>query len=620
MIDPLSALGLASNIFQLLEQGIKAAVACNELYKRGSVDANNEIDRYAQSISIANKELETVLNKQEGPRANRARRLQNIANEAYATAEDLKKVLNNLKLSKSQWKGAFKTSLKSILKKGTIDRIRAKLEQQDQALRSALLKDQYIKAFEDEGVRQSRFEALSEGQKDIIVQVLRHLSLASDASLAATRTSEAAITFRLNQQDIRLDKGEAAIMNRFDSQDALMETHHAKTIDLHDHVRESVRRQILDALAFSEMNERRNMIEKRVRDFGDTYTWIFKCADCVHHSPHDACMQPDFVKWLYSGTEIFWISGKPGSGKSQLMEFIFLSLNSNDSASEPLEAWASTKRIHVLDFWFFKPATSVLLRTIQGFWRSLCFQILDKDKSLVEKVVQNGVNVAPESLKSSLQPSGTSARSWTDRELSSWFTYLLSVTEHSYLLLLDGLDENTDDHEGLLETVHHLARNSKNIKICCSSRPEPLFVRSLRNCPMLRLQDLNFADIRSYCSKRLDKTRAAVHASNIAKRAEGVFLWAYLVAEDLRRGSLQGDSDKDLEQRLSETPTEMNELFEFMLKRQDRFYLKYPKPYLLLLDAAVQISAYPSLFQLLLASKDLGVISSQVTNGPETEF
>lgn len=142
MIDPLSALGLASNIFQLLEQGIKAAVACNELYKRGSVDANNEIDRYAQSISIANKELETVLNKQEGPRANRARRLQNIANEAYATAEDLKKVLNNLKLSKSQWKGAFKTSLKSILKKGTIDRIRAKLEQQDQALRSALLKDQ----------------------------------------------------------------------------------------------------------------------------------------------------------------------------------------------------------------------------------------------------------------------------------------------------------------------------------------------------------------------------------------------------------------------------------------------------------------------------------------------
>ncbi|KIW42143.1 hypothetical protein, variant [Exophiala oligosperma] len=419
---------------------------------------------------------------------------------------------------------------------------------------------------------------------------------------------------------MQLGKSEATIMNRFDAQDALMETHHAKTTDLHDHVRESAWRKLLDALAYSEMNERRNMIEKRVRDFGETYTWIFKCPACVHHSPHDACMPSNFVQWLYGSTKIFWISGKPGSGKSQLMDFIYLSLNSNGPTFVPLEEWERPKPVHVLDFWFFKPATSVLLKTNQGFWRSLCFQILDKDKGLVQKVDHTGTNMAPESLKSSLRSSGTTFRSWTDRELSSWLTYLLSVSEHNYLLLLDGLDENTDDHEGLLETIHCLARNSGNIKICCSSRPEPLFVQSLGHCPMLRLQDLNFADIESYCSKRLDNTRAAAHASDIAMRAEGVFLWAYLVAEDLRRGSLQGDSDKDLGQRLSDTPTEMNDLFEFMLKRQDRFYLKHPKPYLPLLDAAVQISAYPSLLQLLLASRELDVISSQVINGPDTEL
>ncbi|KAJ9634793.1 hypothetical protein H2204_006026 [Knufia peltigerae] len=409
-------------------------------------------------------------------------------------------------------------------------------------------------------------------------------------------------------------------MNRFDAQDALIAAHHTKTISLHNHKRESVRRQLLEALAFPEMNERRNMVEKRLRDFGDTCRWLFSCPDCVHQCPHDSCIQSDFVQWLYNGTEIFWISGKPGSGKSQLMDFIRQSFHSNGPSFAPLAAWANGKHVHVLDFWFFKPATSVLLKTLQGFWRSLCFQILDQDKSLVEKVVHGGSNEAPESLRSSLQLSGTNVRSWTDRELSSWFLYLLSATEHKFLLLLDGLDENADDHEGLLETIHHLVRSSRNIKICCSSRPEPLIARSLEHCPMLRLQDLNFADIETYCSRRLDDTRAAVHAYDIAKRAEGVFLWAYLVAEDLRRGSMLGDGDKDLEQRLNETPTEMNDLFEFMLKRQDRYYVKHPKPYLLLLNAAVQADSSPTLLQLLLASRDLESIKSQITNGPDANF
>ncbi|KIW20683.1 hypothetical protein PV08_01260 [Exophiala spinifera] len=611
MIEPVTALGLVCNIFQLIEQGIEAAVACKAIYERGSLDTNNEVERYAQSISVANKDLQTILKAQEGTRAIRARRLQSIANEAFSTAEDLKKILNNLKLSKSQWKGAFKTSLKSLVNKGTIDRLRAKLEQQDAALRSALLKEQYIKALEDDRVRQKRFETLSEGHKDIIARVLQRLSQASDASLAATRASEAAITSHLNQQNVRLDKSEATIMGRFNAQEALMESQRTKTIALHDEVRESSRSHLLDSLAFAEMSERRNMIEKRVRDFGETFVWVLRGPDRIKHSPDDVCPQSDFVKWLSSGSEIFWISGKPGSGKSQLMDFIYQNLKPGNSCFTSLEAWAAPNRVHVLDFWFFKPATSVLLKTMQGFWRSLCFQILSKDKSLIQKAIHDGKIADRGSL---------TFRPWTDKELASWFTYLLSATEHHYLLLLDGLDESADDHEDLIRTIESLVRESKNIKICCSSRPEFLFAQSFERYPMLRLQDLNFADIESYCSRRLDKTRAAVHASNIARRAEGVFLWAYLVAEDLRRGSLQGDSDKDLEQRLSESPTEMNELFEFILKRQDRFYLKYPKPYLLLLDAAVHIGAYPSLLQLLLAARDLDVISAQVANGPDSEF
>jgi hypothetical protein len=49
--------------------------------------------------------------------------------------------LNQLKVSKNQIGAAFKTSLKTVIKKGTIDRLREKLERQDAALRSGILNE-----------------------------------------------------------------------------------------------------------------------------------------------------------------------------------------------------------------------------------------------------------------------------------------------------------------------------------------------------------------------------------------------------------------------------------------------------------------------------------------------
>ncbi|EXJ54039.1 hypothetical protein A1O7_09376 [Cladophialophora yegresii CBS 114405] len=84
--------------------------------------------------------------------------------------------------------------------------------------------------------------------------------------------------------------------------------------------------------------------------------------------------------------------------------------------------------------------------------------------------------------------------------------------------------------------------------------------------------------------------------------ADGVFLWAALVAGDLKIAADQGDSEEDLESRLEECPAEMNDLFTFLLEKQDTFYAKHPKPYLALIYASTKAGQEVSSLDLLLAS------------------
>jgi hypothetical protein len=125
------------------------------------------------------------------------------------------------------------------------------------------------------------------------------------------------------------------------------------------------------------------------------------------------------------------------------------------------------------------------------------------------------------------------------------------------------------------------------------------------------LQDFNFGDIETHCRTRLNGTRAVLYARTIASRAEGVFLWAYMVTEDLRTAVNQGDTEEDLELRLEECPGGMNELFTFLLERQDKFYAKYPKPYLHLLDVATKKDKYVTVLELFIASEDQEKVTSR---------
>lgn len=72
---------------------------------------------------------------------------------------------------------------------------------------------------------------------------------------------------------------------------------------------------ILQSLYFDTMESRHDTIKEEDKR---TFEWIFR------DTSEDVASLPwsNFVEWLRSGSGIYWLNGKAGSGKSTLMKFI----------------------------------------------------------------------------------------------------------------------------------------------------------------------------------------------------------------------------------------------------------------------------------------------------------
>ncbi|CAH0002163.1 unnamed protein product [Clonostachys byssicola] len=95
--------------------------------------------------------------------------------------------------------------------------------------------------------------------------------------------------------------------------------------------------------------------------FQETFGWVFKL--------------PLFRDWLQQGCDIFWINGKPGSGKSTLMKHIFKS----KVTWELLHDWRrSTNEVkEMIAGFFFNYRGTPLQKSFEGILRSLILQIIN---------------------------------------------------------------------------------------------------------------------------------------------------------------------------------------------------------------------------------------------------
>lgn len=314
---------------------------------------------------------------------------------------------------------------------------------------------------------------------------------------------------------------------------------------------------VLKSLYFKQLTDRHSEVREAHRN---TFEWIFTPDTAIN-----------LATWLKSREGIYWIEGKPGSGKSTLMKFLL----SDSRTYKALQQWSHPKGLLVAHHFFWSPGTS-LQKSQTGLFRALLFQIFAHYPEIIPRVCSYRWS------EDVLSWMG----SWDRRELFETFKEIAGLQQMATKIcfFIDGLDEYEGDHEELVEILRAIA-DSRHIKIVASSRPHYEFKDAFGKQPWaLHLQDLTASDILLYVRDNLeqdsrfqnlkiqDTFTANTFVQEILLKSEGVFLWVFLVVRSLLRGLRNEDRISDLRRRLHELPGELEKYFELMLDSIDSIY------------------------------------------------
>jgi hypothetical protein len=342
--------------------------------------------------------------------------------------------------------------------------------------------------------------------------------------------------------------------------------------------------QLIGQLYFEDLSDREYRITAAHQD---TFHWLFAGPSDRHIRKW--CV---FSSWLQGSEKVYWITGKPGSGKSTLMKY----LSRDSRTQENLLTWAGHLPLVTSHFYFWNSGTRVQM-SLDGFYRTVVYTILSTRPEM-----------APEAFPDRWRNSrlfGNDTREWSVRELQQAFQILLKKSGRSYRLCLfiDGLDEYEGDHDLFVELLSDITATC-DVKLCVASRPWPVFEAVFSTGAHLMLQDLTFPDIVRFTWSRLYRHRGFQtliameidYAGNlileIAEKAQGVFLWVDLVTKSLLQGFRNADRVAHLRQRLEQLPGDLEDLYLKMFGSIDPFYTAQASQYFqLIMAGAGQLSA-----------------------------
>ena len=197
---------------------------------------------------------------------------------------------------------------------------------------------------------------------------------------------------------------------------------------------------------------------------------------------------------MASDQSLFWISGKAGSGKSTLMKYI-----ANDKRTVA-QLNHGSKSYAVYSYFIWNSA-ALMQRNIKGMYCSLLYQML-KDSRLLDRLL----------VSHSAWTDKMSHSDWEVNELKEALQETLRFHEQNVCLFLDGLDE-LDDGESPFDfrtDIQGLLSRVPKLKICVSSRPEPIWKTQLKTVPSVRVQDLTRRDMKTLAEELLQQTVAAI--------------------------------------------------------------------------------------------------------------
>lgn len=318
---------------------------------------------------------------------------------------------------------------------------------------------------------------------------------------------------------------------------------------------------------------------------GETFRWIFD-------GDHESAASLQFVQYLASEEEVlredmsrsfirflrqdghtFLVTGKAGCGKSTFMKYIA----HHEKTAAYLKDWAQDGKLVIVRLFFWQ-SQDAFQASIEGFWRSILFQLLSQCPELIPRVFPREQPLGAEAF--------TDAVEFRASELEAAFATLIQLSDprdYRFVFFIDGLDEHAGDSDTHARLAKILVTRAAltNVKIICSSRPYTVFLDAFRTGIIVEFHKLTRSDIASFASYKFKKSLAGAEmwsakwncmdlVEEITEKAQGVFVWAGLAVRALINQALEHDGElKSLRQRLEECPKDLDDLFEQMLNRVD---------------------------------------------------
>ncbi|KAH8745131.1 hypothetical protein F5882DRAFT_446468 [Hyaloscypha sp. PMI_1271] len=320
-----------------------------------------------------------------------------------------------------------------------------------------------------------------------------------------------------------------------------------------------------------------------------------------------------FVDWLEEDQNVpipsrpvFWINGKPGSGKSTLMKFAMRDERTRDLLTTALRSCKNhpeTMPEWIILGFFFHDRGSHIQKSIEGMLQGVLHQLLSQLPNLLPFVY----TIYEELVKEQRKPNPI----WTFDSLSAAW---VAVTKQrkvslSACIFLDALDEHEGDNHQLSKFIYELISSADwlmvRIKICVASRTWNVFGEHFGTCPQFAIHEYTSGDIQAYTSTRLsapisslgEETRLVLLpkiqrlSSQVTTKARGVFIWVRIVVDELVKGIRDGTAISLLEENVSKMPEELGDLYQHTLQRIDADYTQ--EAHIMLQIALCSLSPLP---------------------------
>lgn len=582
-MDPISALSLVANIFAVISFTGEVLSTATQIKEKGSTDRHRELFLLSRDLRKTSARLRdsikdsSVGNKLQHNEADME--ILELASKAVMTASHVSDLMDKFRPKDLGILDVIKKTGFTLLRKREIDEAEQRLKDLRDQLNFRLVVSLRDKLDAQSTSNSEAFTALDSQTRDIAQRFLES-QVGLDAILSAQLDSNRQATRRHEEIMAGLGKGEP------EDQDPVTSNEPSSKKLLWN-----MDRAFRTSLWYPTMEERQQGISHPHKG---TLDWVFQDSTAEKTVPWD-----DFNHFVAKGCGTYWITGKAGSGKSTLMKYI----NTNPKLDDALSEWAAGRKIFKASFYFYYLGTDMQKSEI-GLLRSIVLTLMSSSRQTPEPVFWRGkeqrffthlgsqnlalstelIKIAFPERFESMQLSSKRPASF-EPSRNELLVALNRIFQHSpdarFFLSIDGLDEYdaaSNEMSDLAEILKTICQRD-NVKAVISSRPWAVFEDAFAASPRLRLHQLTHEDISFYVSDKMqndyrmqrllkshpDESKALME--EIVEASAGVFLWVRLVVQSLLEGLMNRDSVADLQLRLRNLPTDLDELYRVMLKR-----------------------------------------------------